>query len=232
MYTIFAQSKYAMDQPDAEPIGYELFVRRWDSGRWVLPDPFDKIGIVMLNNLLRQTIAKMPDHIQLLSFNLEQNQFVDPAYAAMVASVQQGTSIRLVTELTERLSECVKPQQLLDAAKRFTALGLEVCIDDVGTGQNSPALVTLMNDYVNEYKFAFQNFRPASTINELGPQLRFWTEMAQHHNKILAWEGIESGVELALLSARYPGNLLQGFLFSRPMPIPGVAYEPQAVSGE
>lgn len=232
MYTVFAQPKYSMKKAQGAPVGYELFIRQWHDGQWRLPDPFTGISALTLNNLLRQTIAQMPANIELLSFNLEQAQFVDPAFAAMIASVQRSTDIRLYTELTERLDEGVTAGQLLAGAKRFAACGLAVCIDDVGTGQNSPALVLLLDDYITEYKFAFQNFRPLTSVNELGPQLRFWTELAQRQHKLLAWEGIESDVELALLTARYPGDLLQGYLFGRQQRLADVAYEPYRVSGD
>ncbi len=231
MYTVFAQPKYLMTEAYGQPVGYELFIRQWNNGRWELPDPFTGIGVLTLNNLLRQTIAQMPAGIKLLSFNLEQAQFVDPAFTAMIASVQRHTDITLYTELTERIGEGVTAGQLLSAAKRFATCGLAVCIDDVGTGQNSPALVMLLNDYITEYKFAFQNFRPVASVNELAPQLKFWTELAQRQNKMLVWEGIESSVELALLTARYPGDLLQGYLFGHPARLDKVLYEPYAVSG-
>lgn len=231
MYTVFAQPKYSMAKSYGEPVGYELFIRQWRNGRWQIPDPLTGIGVLTLNNLLRQTIAQMPDSIELLSFNLEQAQFVDPAFTAMIASVQRHTDITLYTELTERIGSQVTAKQLLAAAKRFAACGLAVCIDDVGTGQNSPALVMLLNDYITEYKFAFQNFRPVLSVNELAPQLKFWTEMAQQQKKLLVWEGIESNIELALLTARYPGDYLQGYLFAHQARLEDVLYEPFEVSG-
>ncbi|MFD1483794.1 EAL domain-containing protein [Lacticaseibacillus baoqingensis] len=232
MYTVFAQPKYAMMKPTDAPIGYELFIRVWRDGQWDYPRPFELIGVVTLNRLLRQAIAAMPPSIELLSFNLEQAQFIDPAFTSMIASVQRSTSIRLYTELTERLGVGVTATQLLAAAKRFAACGLAVCIDDVGTGQNSPALVMMLNDYIAEYKFAFQNFRPLDSVTVLKPQLEFWTGLAQRQRKLLAWEGIESTVELALLQARFPGDLLQGFLFAKQARLETVAYTPQSVSGD
>lgn len=231
MYTVFAQPKYSMEKAYAAPVGYELFIRQWAQDHWALPDPFTGISVLTLNNLLRQTIARMPASVELLSFNLEQSQFVDPAFTAMIASIQRHTNITLYTELTERIGEGVTAGQLLAAAKRFAACGLQVCIDDVGTGQNSPALVMMLNDYITEYKFAFQNFRPMTTINELAPQLKFWTEMSQRQGKMMVWEGIESSVELALLTARYPGDLLQGYLFGHSARLDDVFYEPYDVVG-
>jgi EAL domain-containing protein (putative c-di-GMP-specific phosphodiesterase class I) len=232
MYTIFAQPKYPMGAPQVRPIGYELFIKERRNGQWAQPLPFEGIGVMTLNHLLRQTIAQMPAHIKILSFNLEQSQFIDPAFPAMIASVQASTDIELYTELTERLGAGITPGQLLNAAKRFATCGLQVCIDDVGTGQNSPALVMLLNDYISEYKFAFQNFRPMRSVNELSPQLKFWCDMAKKFHKVLAWEGVETSVELALLEAAYPGNLLQGYLFGKQHRIESVLYEPKKVSGE
>lgn len=89
MYTIFAQPKYPMGAPQVRPIGYELFIKERRNGQWAQPLPFEGIGVMTLNHLLRQTITQMPAHIKILSFNLEQSQFIDPAFPAMIASVNQ-----------------------------------------------------------------------------------------------------------------------------------------------
>ena len=232
MFTVFAQPKFAMGKLTEAPIGYELFIRQWRDGQWQLPTPFNRIGLLTLNNLLRQTIAQMPATIETLSFNLEQAQFIDPAFTAMIASVQRQTPIKLYTELTERIDEAVTASQLLAAAKRFKACGLAVCIDDVGTGQNSPALVLLLDDYITEYKFAFQNFQPLGSVEALMPKFEFWTKLAQRQHKQLVWEGIESGVELGLLLDRYPADVIQGYLFGRPQRLEEVLVEGCAASGD
>lgn len=47
---------------------------------------------------------------------------------------------------------------LVSAARTYQEAGLWVCIDDVGTGDNQLSLVQALSPYVQEYKFALQNF--------------------------------------------------------------------------
>ncbi|MFD1483793.1 EAL domain-containing protein [Lacticaseibacillus baoqingensis] len=216
MFRFFGQPKFDLDPKHQDPIGYELFIREWRDGQWLLPENFSALSVAIIEPLLVQTIAAMPSKVQMLSFNLEQDQFIDPAFLAMVLRVEQHASIRLFIELTERLAPGVHEDQLVQAAKRFADHDLLVCIDDVGTGQNTPEMVVRMNDSVAEYKFALQNFRPFAAIAELAPELDMWYAMAQKEHKMLAIEGIETPEELALIRRQYPCDVVQGYLLGKP----------------
>lgn len=215
VYSFFGQPKFKPGEYQ-HPMGYELFIREWTDEGWRLPDNFNIIKSVDLERLLLKTIAVMPDTIELLSFNLEQNQFIDPEFMDMVQRVQSQTSIKLFTELTERLTVGVLEPQLIEAAREFNQRGLLVCIDDVGTGQNTPHMVLRMNPYIDEYKFAFQNFRPFDQLVEIAPQLNFWYDLSKKEHKLLALEGIENPSDLQTVEAQYPCDVIQGFLLARP----------------
>ncbi|WP_054648547.1 EAL domain-containing protein [Lacticaseibacillus pantheris] len=135
----------------------------------------------------------------------------------MVTDVQDHTKINLFTELTERLASGISAESLVRAACAFHKRGLLVCIDDVGTGQNTPQMVLSMNGSVDEYKFAFQDFRPYDNIRSIEPQLDFWYHLAQRDHKMLAIEGVETKAELTEIQNKYNYDVVQGYLLGRPV---------------
>ncbi|WP_127848536.1 EAL domain-containing protein [Lacticaseibacillus hulanensis] len=212
----FGQPKYHLTDPSGTPIGYELFVREWRNDRWELPTDFDALTTSQIYRLLSQTVGALPQDTELVSFNLEQSQFINPDFTDMVANVQAETNIKIYTELTERSNPAISSADLVAGARRFHARHLKVCIDDVGTDAHSPALVELLNPYVDEYKFALQNFRPFSSLHEISSKLAVWHDMAQRYGKVLAIEGIESSSDLECVKASFPCDIVQGYHLGRP----------------
>ena len=220
MYRFFGQPKFDPEHIAAGPIGYELFIRENINGEWVLPHDFISIPSTIFGDLLRQTVSALPQTIDLISFNLEQEHFVQEQYLQLVQAVQRCTRVVLYTELTERNAESVTVPQLVDAAKHFHEYGLRVVLDDVGTEQNNEQLASAMDDYVDEYKFALQNLRPFSSIAQIKPELAHWWQLAKQHDKTLAIEGIESAEELALIRAEFPSEIVQGYFLGKPALLP------------
>lgn len=216
MFRFFGQPKFDLDPDHPWPVGYELFVRENVDGHWVLPEDFSQLTDVMIEKLLDQIIQVLPAHTALISFNLEQDQFIEPKYLDMVKRVEACCDVRLFVELTERLSAGVTEAELIAAAKRYYDAGILVCIDDVGTGQNTPEMVLKMNESIAEYKFALQNFRPFQSLDDIKPELEFWYGLAKRHDKMLAIEGIESDAELARIRKDYPCDVVQGYLLGKP----------------
>ncbi len=216
MFRFFGQPKFDLDPNHHEPIGYELFIREWREDRWVLPEDFSKLSAPIIERLMDQIVAVMPPSVVMLSFNLEQDQFVNPEYMAMVLRVEAKTKIRLFIELTERIARGVTEDQLVAAAKRYADAGLLVCVDDVGTGQNTPQMVLKMDGTVAEYKFALQNFRPFTSIDAIKPELDYWYHLARTQDKLLAIEGLETEAELERVRKEYPCDVIQGYLLGKP----------------
>lgn len=216
MFRFFGQPKFDLDPDHPWPVGYELFVRENVDGHWVLPNDFSQLTDVMIEKLLDQIIQVLPEHTALISFNLEQDQFIEPKYLDMVKRVEARCDVRLFVELTERLSAGVTEAELIAAAKRYYDAGILVCIDDVGTGQNTPEMVLKMNESIAEYKFALQNFRPFQSLDEIKPELEFWYGLAKRHHKMLAIEGLETEAELARIRKDYPCDVVQGYLLGKP----------------
>ncbi|WP_125708470.1 EAL domain-containing protein [Lacticaseibacillus porcinae] len=216
MFRFFGQPKFDLDPDHPWPVGYELFVRELVDGQWVLPKDFSQLTDVTIEKLLDEIIQVLPAHTTLISFNLEQDQFIEPKYLDMVKRVAARCSVRLFVELTERLSKGVSEKQLIAAAQRYHEAGILVCIDDVGTGQNTPEMVLKMNPSISEYKFALQNFRPFESLDEIKPELDFWYSLAHRHHKMLAIEGLETKSELDDIRKDYPCDVVQGYLLGKP----------------
>ncbi|KRM12292.1 EAL domain-containing protein [Paucilactobacillus suebicus] len=216
MHTFFGQPKFHSNRLGQGPIGYELFLREFKDGLWQLPEDFSRITSEELEKLLNSTIADLPANIELLSFNLEQDQFINPNYIDMVRRVQSKTDIDIYTELTERITPGVTENQLYDGAKMFHDRGLLVCIDDVGTGENSPELVNYLNPFIDEYKFAFQGFRPFDDINKVTSQLDYWYDLSNENNKMLAIEGLETAHDMEVIGKEYPCYVVQGYYTGKP----------------
>lgn len=212
MIRFFGQPKF--DSQTQKLIGYEFLLREVHDGKWRLPTNFQQFDADTLSTLLCQTIQTLPQDLRLISFNLNQMQFVDPAYQPLLAQVQSKTTIQLYVELTEQPS-ATQMADLMQAAAGFQRLGLMVCLDDVGTGANQINLVNLLAPYVVEYKFALQNFRPTLALTSLAPRLRFWSELAQQQHKYFAVEGFESAADLTVLN-QYATTILQGYYFGKP----------------
>ncbi|KRK33415.1 EAL domain-containing protein [Loigolactobacillus bifermentans] len=212
MIRFFGQPKF--DCRTQKLIGYEFLLRETYKGCWRLPTQFQQFSANTLSQLLCQTIQTLPQDLVLISFNLNQAQFVEPAFQPLLAQVQAQTKIQLYVELTEQPT-ATPMAALIQAAADFQQAGLKVCLDDVGTGANQLALVAALAPYVVEYKFALQNFRPAMDLASLAPRLRFWRELARRQHKAFAVEGFESAADLAALN-QYAPTILQGYYFGKP----------------
>lgn len=214
-YRFFAQPKFSGGGV-VHLVGYELFVRERQGDHWVLPSDFNLITPADFKELLLATLARISPHVDIVSFNLEQAQFVNPAYRQMVQLVQATTAINIYTELTERPDARVTKPQLLAAARAFHEAGLHVCVDDIGTDANDLDFVKSLLEYVDEYKFAMQNLRPFQYVQEIVAQLKPWYAHAKQNCKKMAIEGIESAADLAYLQQNFPCDILQGYYLGMP----------------
>ena len=164
MIRFFGQPKYSYHHPD-HLIGYELLLREWQEDRWCVPNDFDQFGADAIAELLRLTLTALPDDLPLLSFNLDQRQFAAPQFIAELTRL--ATTLphpeHLAVELTER-DEHIGLPQLTRAAAAYAAAGLRVCLADVGTGANQPAVALALMPYTTEYKFPLRSEQPTSEL--------------------------------------------------------------------
>lgn len=213
MIRFFGQPKYSLSQPQTL-IGYEFLLREWQEDHWQVPSDFTQFTASDIVALLDQTLAVLPTDLPLLSFNLDQAQFVDPEFVAALARLHAKRPVELVVELTEH-DDHVAVDALQQAAASYVQSGLHVCLDDVGNGANKQTLVEALAPYVNEYKFALQNFRAIGTAKEALPLLKFWRDLATQADKLFTLEGIEDQSDLEIVS-EYAPDVLQGYFYGKP----------------
>ncbi len=203
----------------SDVVGYELLIRQQAGTHWRLPTDLGALPPERFERLLSTAIASLPTTPAHISFNLERAHFVDPHFLAMILRVQAATTARLTVELTERADKTITNQQLIAAAKRYAAAGIDLCIDDIGCGDNLPGFVEALSPYVSTYKFNLQNFRQTLLDHVIDERFDFWCERAQQNHKHFHIAGIESLDELNHLRKLNACTLLQGYYFGMPVPL-------------
>lgn len=221
MIRCWGQPKFATD--DVKLFGYELFIREQHDHQWCVPTDFSAFRPDQIVDLLHETLKTLPHDLKIISFNLDQCQFVDPAYCTLLATICDQTQAKICVELTERLGNGatqVTVTQLKQAAQAYCKANIAVCIDDVSTGSNQLELVNQLNPYAVEYKFALQNVRGTQSCDQIQAAVAFWRTLAQEHHKLFGLEGFEHHEDVSLIRDFHP-NIVQGYYFGRPhiMPI-------------
>lgn len=219
MITFYGQPKFANIDNASTASGYELLVRQYIDGRWMLPEDFTALPPNQFEHLLRKALAAMPKTITRVSFNLERVHFVDPEFLEMVQRVQRDTDVILTVELTERYDPNIDNLTIVQAAKAFFDAGIDVVIDDVGSGNNLPGLVEALTPYVVGYKFGIQNLRPYATDADLDDRLNFWAQQAQSKHKRFEVAGVESLDDVEKMQDIPACSDIQGYYFGQPVPL-------------
>lgn len=203
------------------PFGYELFIREGSADNWHVPTDFNRFSAQQIIDLLVKTAPNISKTTRNLSINADVEQFVNPHFYRAFARVGQLLpSVNLAIELTEHPAKNpVTDDELVTAARNYNRSGIRIIMDDVGSGDNQVARVRLLNPYVQEYKFAIQNFRGKKNFDEILEDLAFWRKEACDHRKLLTIEGIESADDIAALDA-YQVDMLQGYFLNQPVYLP------------
>ncbi len=176
-------------------------------GRWVLQRACQ--DITRMNRELGRDLS--------VSVNLSAKQFSDPDLALQVEETldrHQLSGSRLHLEITESmlLEENRNP---IDVLKRLKALGVSLSIDDFGTGYSSLSYLKhfpvdqlkVDRSFVKEIPWDSDDMEITSAIIVLAHKL----------NLQVVAEGVETEQQLLFLQQNQC-DILQGFLFSRPLP--------------
>ncbi|WP_024746905.1 EAL domain-containing protein [Levilactobacillus namurensis] len=195
MYRYFLQPQ--LDASNNSLIGYELLIRQQVAGKWVLPHDFASIPIDVQADLIRRTDQKIILKVGSVSFNTNQSQFIDPTIAQAILSAQkQIYPMNLVLEVTEEVTDQhVTNQQIIDQVHYFDEHGIQLSLDDIGTGINTYDHIKPILPYASEIKFAMQNFRQEGRSTEIPDALAFWKRIADQHRLRLILEGVENQAE-------------------------------------
>lgn len=220
MYRFLAQPKFIYVYKEPKQVGYEFFLREKTPEGLRLPADLTKVTADDLRTTLANVLEALPQDLQFISVNLEPAHFVNDDFIQTIITLQKQYRTRFIAELVERTDPDVTDDNLLAAAKKLSAAGVGVCLDDIGTGSNVGARVDILDDYVDEYKFAIQDMRPFASMSEISDKLTYWYNRAHRGRKSFAVEGIETQSELNYINNSFPGMLLQGYFLDNPTLLP------------
>ncbi|WP_412989414.1 EAL domain-containing protein [Pediococcus siamensis] len=206
-----------LSRKNLQLMGLELFLRQKTPNGWQLPEDFGRFTPQEISDLLIQTALNLDSKILSLSLNLDPEQFIDPQFWVALKNCQQHLGeIKLEVELTEHPAKHpIDSQQIIQAAQKYYEAGIPLIIDDVGSEDNRLTRVLSLNPFVQEYKFAIQNFRQTMTMAVILQQLSFWCDQAVAQHKFITVEGIESQQDLSALQD-YPIDMVQGYGLGKP----------------
>jgi diguanylate cyclase (GGDEF)-like protein/PAS domain S-box-containing protein len=161
-----------------------------------------------------------------VAVNVAARQLRRSGYAAEVADVLDRTSLapdRLVQEINE---DIVMDDPLTTAGTlhELKALGLKLSLDDFGTGATSLSQLPRLPFDVLKIDRLFIQDLPANADDAIVVQAMI--SLAHALNLSVVAEGVESSQQMSVLE-RLGCDLVQGFLFSRPIPpesIPAVLH--------
>ncbi len=223
-FEVFCQPQ--LNSRSLECVGVELLLR-WNNPRqgWISPDVF--IPLAEQQNLiapltrfvLDETVRQLamfpgsPDfHIGLnvAASHFHNSEIIDDLrrYWFPANAVQ-----RLTLELTERDA---LPEVDHRVVRDLHRLGVELAIDDFGTGQSSLAYLETLNPDVLKIDKSFTAAIGTDAVNSTVTDIII--ALAQRLGIDLVAEGVETPQQAEYLR-RHGVDVLQGYLFARPMPL-------------
>ncbi|SMC40770.1 putative bifunctional diguanylate cyclase/phosphodiesterase [Sporomusa malonica] len=152
-----------------------------------------------------------------VSVNLSGRQFRQPNFTGMVSQVLIDTGLApeyLELEITETIA-LEDVDYTIAILKELGAMGIKIAIDDFGTGYSSLSylkrfpITTLKIDRIF-VKDATQDAQDAAIVSAI-------IILAHNLNLKVIAEGVETAEQRLFLRERHC-NMMQGFLFSRPLP--------------
>ncbi|MCH5462016.1 EAL domain-containing protein [Lactobacillus sp. LC28-10] len=217
MYRYFIQPQ--LNKFTNSLIGYEMLIRKYDDEHWRLPQNFAAIPVDEQIDLLKKTAHRIGLKVGSISFNLNRRRFIDPHMEEALIGVQSEIfPVKLIIEVTEEesdLQEQVPDEKIALSAKRYAGKGVQISLDDVGSGCNTYEHIKPLLAYANEIKFAMQNFRNENKESKIVSQLKFWKMIADKYQIRLVVEGTETEEEDQLLDdLDLPYR--QGYFYGRP----------------
>ncbi len=197
--------------------GYELLMKQLTPEGWRPPVNFAAIDAQTIAELLIATTRVLALKVNYCSVNINREQLMTtPIVDAIIKSQQQLYPARLVVELTEDDGPEQYPvAEMLPLLQSLVDQGIQISLDDVGTGDNYFDDVQTLLPLVSELKFALQNFKLAFNDPKIQQKVRFWRAMSTEYGLRLVLEGVENAAD-NVLSQKLGIKYKQGYYFSKP----------------
>jgi len=215
IYRYFVQPQ--LDVQTQTLFGYELLIKQLTSDGWRLPESFTSIDSKVISDLLIRTTKILGLKVQYCSVNISREQLMDTTVAkAIIKSQMQLYPAKLVVELTEEAGPRSYPDtHIIPHLRSFIERGMQISLDDVGTGINDFKSIQEILPLASEIKFALQNFRTGIKDPMIQQKLHFWHAISNEYGLRLILEGIEDS-EDDQMSDDFKINLRQGYYYGKP----------------
>jgi EAL domain-containing protein (putative c-di-GMP-specific phosphodiesterase class I) len=215
IYRYFIQLQ--LDSVNNAVIGYELLMKQYTDEGWRPPQSFAAIPAATIASVLVATTEKVRLKVGSVSVNLNRTQMLNEEInTALIKAQSLLRPVRLNVELTEEETDKdISIAQMLPMISQYDARGMEISLDDVGTGQNQVADVKPLLPYASEMKFALQNFSVGIDDPQLQKKLIFWRDIAAAHKLRFIVEGIEDAHDDAVLD-QLDVTFRQGYFYGKP----------------
>lgn len=215
LYRYFVQPQ--TDRRTHTIFGYELLIKQLTPVGWRLPESFAAIDLRVMGDLLQATTKILGQKVQYVSVNVSREQLMDTQMArAIIQSQLQLYPTKLVVELTEEIGPRPYPDTgLIPHLRSFMERGMQISLDDVGTGDNDLTSIRDFLPLASELKFALQNFRTGIKDPKIREKLYRWQTISQRYGLRLILEGIEDAEDDALCDD-LGIYLRQGYYYGKP----------------
>ncbi|GAY73442.1 EAL domain-containing protein [Lentilactobacillus kosonis] len=215
MYRYFIQPQ--LNRFTNSLIGYELLMKKYVGDHWEPPVRFADIPADIIADVLLETTKKLALKIGSVSVNLNRTQMMNPSISKAIAEAQDILRpMRVNIELTEEpADEGITVADMEPHFKVFEQRGMELCIDDVGTGENQLDRISELIPYSSEIKFALQNFDEPFTDKKIQERVKFWHQVAIDNKLRFILEGIEDQQDDEIATA-LEIDLRQGYYYGAP----------------
>ena len=153
-----------------------------------------------------------------VSINISPIQFHEQSFVELVIGLVKFTQVNpkdITLELTEGV--LIRNTNLaLQKIQHLVSLGFHISIDDFGTGYSS--LSYLQKLPIHELKIDQSFIRHIPDNDNDVAIVDSILKLAQNKNLIVVAEGVELKVQADFLQERAPDVLIQGYLYSKPIP--------------
>lgn len=227
-FIVYYQPKY--DLTTEKPVGAEALVR-WQTGKGiVMPgefiDLFEKNGFILKLDfyIFEQVCAHMrkwlDEGIRVLpiSVNVSRLHLMDPDFIDNYGSIISKYGIPpdlLEFEITEQMP-LASEDFLIETFNNIVKLGVRLAMDDFGSGYSSLNILHNMPfDTLKIDQLFFQNKTESTRGRRIIETIVF---MAKKLDMSVVAEGVETKEQADFLKA-IGCNIVQGFLFAKPMPL-------------
>ena len=212
--------------------GAEALLRWRHEGRYMSPSRFipvaEQAGLVkaigewVLQRACEQWVAWHAQGVDVppIAINISAQQFQDADFPTLVQRILERTGMppgMLELEITEEAAN-VRPEAVVEAMGALKQIGVTLALDDFGTGYSSLAYLKRFPLDVLKIDRAFIR-RLGESAQDLAI-VRMIVEVAHELGFEVVAEGVESELQWQLLRAMQC-DLLQGYLFSRPLDADG-----------